>query len=65
MKTYQDYVKEKEAGRELAFIKAAIDEYRASDEYKTALAADEYEKERNITIMEFMRMVFNAMGQRV
>lgn len=65
MKTYQDYVKEKEAGREMDFIKAAISEYMASEEYKTALAADEYEKERNITIMEFMRMVFNAMGQRV
>ena len=65
MKTYQDYLEYKEKGQELDFIKAAINEYRASPEYKTACDADEYEAERNITIMEFMRWLYNSAGQQV
>lgn len=65
MKTYQDYLEYKEKGQELDFIKAAINEYRASPEYKIALDADEYEAERNITIMEFMRWLYNSAGQQV
>lgn len=65
LKTYQDYLEYKEKGQELDFIKAAINEYRASPEYKTALDADEYEAERNITIMEFMRWLYNSAGQQV
>lgn len=65
MKTYQDYLEYKERGQELDFITAAIGEYRASPEYKIALDADEYEAERNITIMEFMRLMYNNAGQQV
>ena len=65
MKTYQDYVDFKEKGQELDFIKAAINEYRASPEYKIAVDADEYEAERNITIMEFVRWLYNANGKQV
>lgn len=65
MKTYQDYVEYKERGQELDFITAAINEYRASPEYKIALTADEYEAERNTTIMEFMRLIYNSAGQQV
>ena len=65
IKTYQDFIEYKEKGQELDFIKAAISEYRSSPEYKTATAADEYEKELNITIMEFMRLIYNAAGQQV
>ena len=65
MKTYQEYLEFKEKGQELDFIKAAINEYRASKEYKIALDADEYEAERNITIMEFMRWLYNSAGQQV
>ena len=65
MKTYQDFLEYKDKGQELDFITAAIDEYRSSKDYKIALAADEYEAERNITIMEFMRLIFNSSGQQV
>ena len=65
MKTYQDFLEYKDKGQELDFITAAIDEYRSSKDYKIALAADEYEAERNITIMEFMRLIFNGSGQQV
>lgn len=65
MKTYQEYELAKEKGQELDFITAAIGEYRSSKEYKTALDADEYEAERNITISEFMRLIYNNSGQAV
>lgn len=65
IKTYQDYVEYKENGQELDFIKAAINEYRASQEYKIAIDADEYEAERNVTIMEFTRWLYNSDGQKV
>lgn len=65
MKTYQDYLEAQEKGQGLDFIKAAINEYRASKEYAIALDADEYEAERNKTIMEFLRFIFNGNGQQV
>ena len=65
MKTYQDYEQYKEKGQELDFIKAAIEDYRSSDEYKTALAADEYEAERNTTIIDFVHWLYNDNGQKV
>ena len=65
MKTYQDYTEAKEKGQELDFIKAAISEYKSSPEYKTALAADEYEAERNITVNEYVRWLYNSAGQQV
>ena len=65
IKTYQDYLEYKERGQELDFIKAAINEYRSSPEYKIALDADEYEAERNVTIMEFTRWLYNDAGQKV
>lgn len=65
MKTYQDFLEFKEKGQLLDFITAAINEYRSSDEYKIALDADEYEAERNPTIREFMRWLYNSAGQKV
>lgn len=65
MKTYQDYLKAKEAGNVLDFIKSAINEYKESQEYKIACDADEYERENNITIMEFMRYVCTMEGEKV
>ena len=65
MKTYQDFLEAKEKGELLDFIKSAINEYKASSEYKTAEHADEYEAERNITINEFMRLIYNDKGQQV
>ena len=65
MKTYQDWLEAKQRGELLDFIRAAIDEHRSSKEYKTALDADEYEAERNVTIMEFVKMIFTSTGQKV
>ena len=65
MKTYQDFIEYKEKGQELDFITAAINEYRASPEYRIAIDADEYEAERNTTIMEFTRWLYNGNGQKI
>ena len=62
MKTYQDYEK---AENKLDFIVSAINEYRSSEEYKTALLADEYERQRNPTIRDFVRYLYTGAGSRV
>lgn len=64
-KTYQDFVKAKEKGKVVEFIRDAITEYKASKEYKIALDADEYEAERNVTIVKFVKMIFTATGEKV
>ena len=64
MKTYQDYLEAVKAGSVLDFITAAITEYRSSNEYQIACDADEYEKENNITIMEFMRWICTPEGEK-
>ena len=65
MKTYQDFLKAKDSGGLIDFIKPAINEYKDSAEYKIALDADEYEAERNVTIMDFVRIVFTVTGEKV
>lgn len=65
MKTYQDWLEAKTSGSVKDFIREAIDEHRASNDYKTAVDADEYEAERNVTVMEFVKMMFTATGQKV
>ena len=65
MKTYQDWIEAKKNGETLDFIRAAIEEHRSSKEYKTALDADEYEAERNVTVMEFIKTMFTATGEKV
>lgn len=62
MKTYQDFEKETD---KLQFVVGAINDYRASDEYKTALLADEYEKQKNTTIREFVRYLYMDTGRKV
>lgn len=64
-KTYQDFVNAKEKGNVVEFIRDAITEYKASKEYKIALDADEYEAERNVTIVKFVKMIFTATGEKV
>jgi hypothetical protein len=63
--TYQDFIKAKEQGRTIDFICRAINEYKSSPEYGTAVDADEYEAERNITILRWMKMLFTMDGRRV
>lgn len=63
MKTYQDFL----AGQNniTRFIAAAINEYRASEDYRIALLADEYERQKNVTIRQYVKYLYDATGQRV
>lgn len=66
MKTYQDYLKAKEKGLDqtIDFIQQAIQEYKSSTDYKIALDADEYEAERNVTIMKYVKYLYDMNGQK-
>ena len=64
MKTFQDFQKAVAAGDLIGFIAQAINEHRSSQEYRIALDADEYEAQRNVTIMNFVKFLFKADGTK-
>lgn len=67
MKTYQDWleVAEKDDDKKIQFIKSAINEYKASDLYKKAVIAREYAEKRNVTIMQYEKLLFTLTGATV
>ncbi len=52
MKTFQEWEQAKEQGQTIDFITKAINEYKSSEDYLIALIADDYEAERNTTVMQ-------------
>lgn len=62
MQTFQDFTKAVEKGQLLSFIRKAINQHRDSDEYKLAVIADEYDRQRNTTIREAMRKIYSMNG---
>ena len=66
MKTYQDFLKvgENEQDR-MRFIKACIEEHKSSPEYKTALDAEMYDKQRNVTITQYQKLLYTIAGETV
>lgn len=62
MLTYQDY---ENAVDKLDFLQKIIDEHKGSEIVKTALVADEYDKQRNTTINAFIQKIFTLKGQPV
>ena len=65
MKTYQDFEQAKSENRVVDFITNAINEYRSSEDYGIAIEADEYEAERNTTIMRYIKWLYTMQGSRV
>lgn len=65
MLTYQDYIEEREKGKLAEFVRRVIREHKDSHAYRTALIADEYDAERNKTILEFARTIFTASGVKI
>ena len=67
MKTYQDWLKVAEGSEDqrMEFIKALIDEHKASDIYKQAADAENYYKGQNTTIKRYEKLLFNSNGQAV
>ena len=59
MITWQDYQK---ADNKIKWIAQAIGTYMRSEPYKIALDADEYEAQRNVTINQYVKLVYDITG---
>lgn len=65
MRTFQDFEKASRTGDKEGFISSAIAEHILSPVYQTARDADLYDKQRNRTINEYVRMLFTLTGSPV
>lgn len=63
--TFQDFQTAVEKGKQLTFIRDAIENHRNSDEFKIAEMADEYDAQRNTTINDMVRKIYSLMGKAV
>lgn len=62
MYTYQDFIKESSV---LDAVTTAIQKHMRSAEYLVAKSADEYDHQRNETIINYVRLIFTATGTPV
>lgn len=60
--TWQDFQEETDVK---AFINKAINQHISSEDYKIAKSADEYDKQKNETIYNYVRTIFTATGSSV
>ena len=60
--TYQDFLKADDVTK---FVSSAIQSYKQSDMYKTACLADEYDAQRNPTVSNAIRTLFDVQGAKV
>ena len=66
MITYQDYEERLNNGEPMhSIIDALIANHKSSDEYKLCLIADEYDAQRNVTILNFMQMIYSITGEKI
>lgn len=66
MLTYQDLLLVGEDARNIAeFVRKVIHEHQSSALYKTALAADDYDRGLNTTIMQYQKMVRDITGKAI
>lgn len=66
MLTFQDYEERLNKGESLgSIIEAFIAQHKSSEEYKLALIADEYDAQRNITILQFTQMIYSIDGDKI
>ena len=63
MLTFQDFLEAQNDIR--GFIGKAINQHTSSEDYKIALAADDYDKQRNTTIYNYVRTIFTGTGSAV
>lgn len=64
MKTYQDYLKI--SGREqdrAQFVRAVIAGHKASADYKTAVVGNDYDRQKNTTIMQYQKVLYDMAGR--
>ena len=61
--TFQDFQTAVEKGKQLTFIRDAIENHRNSDQFKIAEIADEYDAQRNTTINDMVRKIYSLTGK--
>ena len=47
------------------FLLTSINRHKASEEYKIAVDADAYDKQQNTTILNYIKYMYNSMGDKV
>ena len=62
MLTFQDYLEEPNV---LDFIGKAINQHVSSEDYRIAVSADNYDKQKNETIYNYVRTIFTGTGSQV
>lgn len=66
MITYQDWLKVQQTDKDIAeFVRRVVQGYKNSILYRTAKVADDYDRCRNTTIMQYQKMVTLVTGQQV
>lgn len=66
MKTYQDFLKVGESDQErMAFVKQCIEDHKGSKEYKTAIDANAYDRQQNVTIVKYQKLLYSLSGEAV
>ena len=62
MLTFQDFEK---ASDKKGFILQAINQHESSDDYILAKDADEYDKQKNVTIVNYIKTMYTMSGSPV
>lgn len=66
MKTFQDLeALGKNQRKRIDFCLSLINEHKSSEAYKTAIAAEEYDARRNVTIREFREFLVDEFGKEI
>lgn len=65
MFTFQDFQKEVSSNGVAKAIAVAINSHKESDDYKTAVDADLYDRQKNKTINEYVQTIFTLTGSPI
>ena len=64
MLTYQDFLQNVGSGLG-TFLLRVIDEHKSSEAYSIARDAEQYDKQRNVTIMKFQKYLYTMKGSKI
>ena len=66
MVTYQDLLKVgTDENKRMEFVYGVIAQHKTTDAYKNAVIADEYDKQRNRTIVNYQKLLYTMSGEKV
>ena len=67
MITYQDLIQvdPSDERRRINMVRSIISEHKGTDAYKMAVTADQYDRKRNTTIVEYEKTLPTLTGQEV